>query len=94
MTEIRIVQSAIEQSLSQLKNRTGALEADFSIQKGDNQLDLIIKIEEIGKLIEEVVENYRTLLLENEAETRKAVHTMRETDVRLAGSYGGVVHME
>lgn len=85
MSEIKVVDHAVDGALTSLKQSAQDFESDLTIDKGQNQLNLVDKIEEINQQLDELVNSYRALLLQNEKDTRNAVEALKEAD-RLAAS--------
>ena len=85
MSEIKVAQTPIEQSLGNLKQSAQALEPSFAKDmKGDNVLDMVEKLNEMNHSLEEVLRLYQELLIQNEASTKQAVETIKQTDEQVA----------
>lgn len=86
-TEIKIKQSEIEQALTQMKSSSEALTSSFPSSIGSgNQLDVVNKLNEINRKLEQLTENYKALLLHNEEMTRQSVQQMMEKDQQLSSN--------
>lgn len=88
-TEIKIKQSEIEQALTQMKSSTEALASSFPSSIGSgNRLDVVNRLNEINRALEQLTENYKALLLHNEQMTRQSVQQMVEKDQQLSSNIG------
>lgn len=86
-TEIKIKHSEIEQALSKMKSSTNVLHTSFPSRVGeDNVLTLVQKWKGLHQALEQVLESYKTLLIQNEEASRQAVQSMIELDEKL-GDY-------
>ncbi|WP_404469220.1 YwqI/YxiC family protein [Sutcliffiella horikoshii] len=86
-TEIKIKQSEIEQALSQMKSSSEALTSSFPTAIGSgNRLDVVNKLNEINRTLEQLTENYKALMLHNEEMTRQSVEQMVEKDQQLSSN--------
>ncbi|WP_404446509.1 YwqI/YxiC family protein [Sutcliffiella horikoshii] len=84
-TEIKIRQSEIEQALSQMKSSSEALTSSFPSSIGNgNRLDVVNKLNELNRTLEQLTENYKALILHNEEMTRQSVEQMVEKDQQLS----------
>ncbi|RKQ34722.1 YwqI/YxiC family protein [Oceanobacillus halophilus] len=87
MSEIKVVQSAVEKALSELRASTTALETSFAKEiQGQNQLDMVDKLNEIRQNYETILATYQALLLQNIESTSKSVETLKQTDERITSS--------
>lgn len=91
MSEIKIIDQAVQTALDSLKQSSQDFEGDFTIEKGQNVLDLMNSIETINQSLNELIDSYRNLLLQNENTARRAVETLKETDQAVASSYKEMV---
>jgi|GEM_PF-3283010 len=87
MTNIRIDTSVVENALSQLKQASLSLEGNFLKQADENVLNMVKKLDEINKTLNEVLTSYRELLLQNESATKESINEMVNTDELLATKY-------
>ncbi len=87
MSEIKIIDQAVQTALDSLKQSSQDFEGDFTIEKGQNVLDLVNSIETINQSLNELIDSYRNLLLQNENTARQAVETLKETDQAVASSH-------
>lgn len=87
MSEIKIIDQAVQTALDSLKQSSQDFEGDFTIEKGQNVLDLVNSIETINQSLNELIDSYRNLLLQNENTARRAVETLKETDQAVASSH-------
>ena len=87
MSEIKIIDQAVQTALDSLKHSSQDFEGDFTIEKGQNVLDLVNSIETINQSLNELIDSYRNLLLQNENTARQAVETLKETDQAVASSH-------
>lgn len=87
MSEIKIIDQAVQTALDSLKQSSQDFEGDFTIEKGQNVLDLMNSIETINQSLNELIDSYRNLLLQNENTARQAVETLKETDQAVASSH-------
>jgi Family of unknown function (DUF5344) len=87
MSEIKIIDQAVQTALDSLKQSSQDFEGDFTIEKGQNVLDLMNSIETINQSLNELIDSYRNLLLQNENTARRAVETLKETDQAVASSH-------
>lgn len=87
MNEIKIIDQAVQTALDSLKQSSQDFEGDFTIEKGQNVLDLMNSIETINQSLNELIDSYRNLLLQNENTARRAVETLKETDQAVASSH-------
>jgi len=87
MTNIRIDISVVENALSQLKQASLSLEGNFLKQADENVLNMVKKLDEINKTLNEVLTSYRELLLQNESATKESINEMVNTDELLATKY-------
>ncbi|MCM3618164.1 YwqI/YxiC family protein [Sutcliffiella horikoshii] len=86
-TEIKVKQSEIEQALTQMKSSSEALNSSFPSSIGNgNRLDVVNKLNEINRTLEQLTENYKALLLHNEEMTRQSVGQMVEKDQQLSSN--------
>lgn len=85
-TEIKINESEIEQVLQQIKGAAEALESSIPTNMDGNNLELVVKLTEINQGIEDLLENYKTLVLQNNELTFKSVQQMLETDQQISTS--------
>lgn len=84
-TEIKIKKSEIEQALAQMKSSSDALTSSFPTSIGSgNRLDVVNKLNEINRTLEQLTENYKALILHNEEMTRQSVEQMVEKDQQLS----------
>ncbi|KMJ60390.1 hypothetical protein AB685_06165 [Bacillus sp. LL01] len=86
-TEIKIKQSDIEQVLTQIKSSSEALTSSFPTTIGSgNRLDVVNRLNEINRTLEQLTENYKALLLHNEEMTRQSVQQMVEKDRQISSN--------
>jgi len=87
MTNIRIDTSVVENALSQLKQASLSLEGNFFKHADENVLNMVKKLDEINKTLNEVLTSYRELLLQNESATKESINEMVNADELLASKY-------
>lgn len=85
--EIKIEYGEVETALSQLKAAIQSLESSFPASiGGSNQLTVVTKLNELNQSFQQMLEAYKTLLLNNEEATRTSVEEMREADLQLSSA--------
>ena len=82
--EINITEAPIRQSVNALSTSSQALSSFISTIEGENQLECIAKITEINQTYISILEQYKTLLLQNSNVTEKTVEELIEKDLRIA----------
>lgn len=84
-SEVKVVQTPVEQALGNLKQSIQALEPSFAKDiKGENVLDVMDKLNEMNHSLQEVLSLYQELLIQSEASTTQAVEAIKQTDEQLA----------
>ncbi|RIW28916.1 hypothetical protein D3H55_20320 [Bacillus salacetis] len=84
-TEIKIQYKETERALSMLRQAVHAWNSAYPRQVGgDNELQVINKLNELNEQCQEMLESYKQLLLENQAAAQYSVETMEETDHSLS----------
>jgi hypothetical protein len=84
-TEIKIQYKETERALSTLRQTVDAWNSAYPRQVGgDNQLQVINKLNELNEQCQKMLESYKQLLLENQAAVQHSVETMEETDHSLS----------
>ena len=82
--EINITEAPIRQSVNALSTSSQALSSFISTIEGENQLECIAKITEINQTYISILEQYKTLLLQNSNVTEDTVEELIEKDLRIA----------
>jgi len=82
--EINITEAPIRQSVNALSTSAQALSSSIPTIEGENQLECITKINEINQTYISILEQYKTLLLQNSNVTEKTVEELIEKDLRIA----------
>ncbi|WP_257985220.1 YwqI/YxiC family protein [Bacillus sp. T33-2] len=86
-TEIKIRYTDVEQALAELKAAVSSLETTFpSSIGGQNQLDVVDRLNDLNGKLQSAMEAYQALLLKNDEAVRKSVEMMRDTDRRIAST--------
>lgn len=82
--EINITEAPIRQSVNALSTSAQALSSSIPTIEGENQLECITKINEINQTYISILEQYKTLLLQNSNVTEDTVEELIEKDLRIA----------
>lgn len=82
--EINITEAPIRQSVNALSTSAQALSSSIPTIEGENQLECIAKITEINQTYISILEQYKTLLLQNSNVTEDTVEELIEKDLRIA----------
>jgi hypothetical protein len=83
--EIKIQFNETERALSTLRQTVDAWNSHYPRQiGGDNELQVIDKMNELNEQCRKMLESYKQLLLENQAAAHHSVETMEETDHSLS----------
>lgn len=82
--EINITEAPIRQSVNALSTSSQALSSFISTIEGENQLECIAKITEINQTYISILEQYKTLLLQNSNVTEDTVEELIEKDRGIA----------
>lgn len=82
--EIKITEAPIRQSVNALSTSSQALSSFISTIEGENQLECIAKITEINQTYISILEQYKTLLLQNSNVTEDTVEELIEKDRGIA----------
>ncbi|PLT30786.1 YwqI/YxiC family protein [Peribacillus deserti] len=91
MSEIKINYSGVDQVLANMQGAANSLDPVLPQSVAENnKLDAVNALLEINQLFEQVLQNYKSLLLKNESMTKKSVEVMKETDEQLSSSFGHV----
>ncbi|GMN98884.1 YwqI/YxiC family protein [Parageobacillus thermoglucosidasius] len=88
--EIHIRFTQVEKKLRQLQNTTEALTISYlSSIAGENELDVVRKLDELNGELRHLLEKYKTLLLSNIQSTFRSLDAMKETDQAISSSIIG-----
>jgi Family of unknown function (DUF5344) len=88
--EIHIRFAQVEKKLRQLQNTTEALNISYlSSIAGENELDVVRKLDELNGELRHLLEKYKTLLLSNIQSTFRSLDAMKETDQAISSSIIG-----
>lgn len=86
-TEIKVVQNSVNQALSTLSSSAQTLKTPFSKEiSRNNQMDLVEKIGDINKTYASLIQQYKTLLLNNIEVTNETVEAIAKMDENIATS--------
>ena len=86
-TEIKIQYEQVLQSLENLYKSIQLIDPTFRvIVGGDNQLEVVTKLNELNLKLQNANTLYKEILILNEYLTRKSVDYMKETDIQLSAT--------
>ncbi|WP_139377088.1 YwqI/YxiC family protein [Halobacillus hunanensis] len=85
--EIKLRVSDVEQALSNLQTATQSLTPpSIKDVSGQNRLDVVDQLNELNSSLAQLINSYKTLLLNNESATKQSIETLLATDETVAGS--------
>ncbi|QKY70325.1 DUF5344 family protein [Lentibacillus sp. CBA3610] len=86
--EIKLNDSTVQQSLSELKNAVEAMENAFSKHaSGDSSMEVTDKLQQMKQQLENINSSYQTVLRENTESANLVVERLKETDETVASSF-------
>lgn len=86
--EIRLVDSPVQEQISELRSSIQALDMSFSEAiEGDNQLDMVTVFNEIKEDYETLLTQFEALFMSNVNATEEAVEALKETDRQVANNF-------
>lgn len=86
-TEIKIVDSPINQAVSTLKGSAATFESDFPSEiKGENELELLEKFNHINQTYASLIQTYQALMLHHVESTKSSVQSLKDLDSSLANT--------
>lgn len=86
-TEIKIQYEQVLQSLENLYKSIQLIDPTFHITVGgDNQLEVVTKLNELNLKLQNANTLYKEILILNEDLTRHSVDFMKETDIQLSAT--------
>lgn len=89
ISEIRLLKSDVDITLSNLRASIKALETTLSSSLGSrNVLETVDKLNKVNEEIIRLTEEYKILLLENEKSTQLSVEFMNNVDIHLSSIIG------
>ncbi|HLS66107.1 MAG TPA: YwqI/YxiC family protein [Pseudogracilibacillus sp.] len=85
--EIRVQSEVVYDALAELRSSIQALDTSFSKTiDGNNNLDIVDKINHIKERYDELLTKYEALLLQNVTATEEAMETYKEADEAIEAS--------
>lgn len=85
MPEVKLVHGPVEDSIESLSQAIQALDSTIKNDvKGDNVLNVADKLEELNRLLQDVLKIYQELSIENVDAVRKSVDALKETEKQVA----------
>src|SRR5699024_6313749 len=86
-TEIKIVDSPINQSVSTLKGSAATFESDFQSEiKGEKELELLEKFNHINQNYASLIQTYQALMLNHLESTKSSVQSINNLDSSLVNT--------
>ncbi|WP_156185303.1 YwqI/YxiC family protein [Rossellomorea marisflavi] len=83
-TEIKIQYEEAEAALSKLRQSVDSWDTSFPKEiGGENNLEVINKLNELNAQCQKMLETYQELLLDNQETSKKSVEDMEDTDQSL-----------
>ncbi|MBV6682566.1 YwqI/YxiC family protein [Bacillus sp. JRC01] len=83
-TEIKIQYEEAEEALSKLRQSVDSWDTSFPKEiGGENNLEVINKLNELNALCQKMLETYQELLLDNQQTSKQSVEDMEDTDQSL-----------
>lgn len=86
--EIKLNDSPVRQSLTELKNAAESMENSFSQHvQGDCSMEVADKLQQMKRQLEDINSSYQTLLRENTESVNQVLEKLKETDETVASSF-------
>ncbi|MCR6108378.1 YwqI/YxiC family protein [Salipaludibacillus agaradhaerens] len=85
ISDIKVEQSSINQSLTDIKSKATALEGGVPPQDNGNKLETLDIVQTINGAMKTFQEQYKSTLLKNEVAARESVQYIVDTDEQLSG---------
>ncbi|WHY78034.1 YwqI/YxiC family protein [Neobacillus sp. WH10] len=85
MTEIKLIQSEVENALSELKNKADGFDtSNPSISFSESRLDLLAEITKMEQKYYSIIDQYQNLLIRTEQDMRTLIEQLVQKDKELS----------